>query len=171
MTALRLVRSVHYTSPKLFVHFSKQVECHIYWPQTELHELCKKLNISFTAYAPLGSPARKKWSPNSKWPEGNPLSDPVAKKLADKHHKTAAQILLRYLIQRGMIVIPKTVHPERAKENMDVFDFTLSDDEMEKLNTLKTRTRLFIWASAFAHPFYPWADVNKSEFDETTKKN
>ncbi|KHJ84536.1 hypothetical protein OESDEN_15748 [Oesophagostomum dentatum] len=114
---------------------------------------------------------RTSWKTSWKWPEGNPLSDPVAKELAEKHHKTAAQILLRYLIQRGMIVIPKTVHPERAKENMDIFDFTLSDDEMQKLNTLKTRTRLFILASAFAHPFYPWPDVNKSEFSETMKKN
>ncbi|KIH42679.1 hypothetical protein ANCDUO_27332, partial [Ancylostoma duodenale] len=53
-----------------------QVECHLYWPQTELYELCKKLNISFTAYGPLGSPGRKAFNPNMQWPEGNPLTDP-----------------------------------------------------------------------------------------------
>ncbi|VDM71705.1 unnamed protein product, partial [Strongylus vulgaris] len=122
-------------------------ECHLYWPQDELYELCKKLNISFTAYAPLGSPGRKVSTinmPNMPWPDRVPLQDPLVKEIAQKHNKTPAQVLLRYLIQRGRIVIPKTVKPERVKENMNVFDFTLSDDEMQKLKDVK-KTRLFLW--------------------------
>ncbi|EPB66544.1 oxidoreductase, aldo/keto reductase family protein [Ancylostoma ceylanicum] len=148
-----------------------KVECHLYWPQTELYELCKKLNISFTAYGPLGSPGRKAFNPNMKWPEGNPLSDPEVKELAAKHNKTPAQILLRHLIQRGMAVIPKSVKPERVKENMAVFDFTLSQDEMNKLNSVKTRMRLFLFDFAIGHPFYPFEEVDQSKLKMVSLKS
>ncbi|EYC18913.1 hypothetical protein Y032_0026g1445 [Ancylostoma ceylanicum] len=149
---------------------SSQVECHLYWPQTELYELCKKLNISFTAYGPLGSRGRKAFHPNMQWPEGDPLSDPVVKELAAKHNKTPAQILLRHLIQRGMAVIPKSVKPERVKENMAVFDFTLSQDEMDKLKSVKTRTRLFLFDVAIGHPFYPFEEVDQSKLKMVSMK-
>ncbi|ETN68746.1 oxidoreductase, aldo/keto reductase family protein [Necator americanus] len=147
-----------------------QVECHLYWPQTELYELCKKLNISFTAYGPLGSRGRKEFNPNMKWPEADPLSDIIVKELAQKHGKTPAQILLRHLIQRGMAVIPKSVKPERVKENFDVFDFSLSDDEMTKLNSIDTRTRLFLFDFAIGHPFYPFEEVDQSKMSMISLK-
>lgn len=75
-----------------FFYFLVQVEAHIYWPQHELHELCKKLNISFTAYAPIGSPGRRTARPDGEWPEGDPLSEPVVAEIAQKHHKTPAQV-------------------------------------------------------------------------------
>ncbi|KHJ87526.1 oxidoreductase, aldo/keto reductase family protein [Oesophagostomum dentatum] len=90
-----------------------QVECHLYWPQTELLQLCKKLNMSLTAYGPLGSRGRKVFNAKMIWPEGDPLTDPLVKELAEKHKKTPAQILLRHLIQRGIAVIPKSVKPDR----------------------------------------------------------
>ncbi|KAL6743202.1 hypothetical protein Aduo_016276 [Ancylostoma duodenale] len=148
-----------------------QVECHLYWPQTELYELCKKLNISFTAYGPLGSPGRKAFNPNMQWPEGNPLTDPEVEELAAKHNKTPAQILLRHLIQRGMAVIPKSVRPERVKENLAVFDFTLSQDEMNKLDSVKTRMRLFLFDFAIGHPFYPFEDVDQSKLKMVSLKS
>ncbi|CAJ0589701.1 unnamed protein product [Cylicocyclus nassatus] len=141
-----------------------QVECHLYWPQTELHELCKELNMSFTAYAPLGSRGRKASNPQMVWPEGDPMSEPVVQKLAAKHNKTAAQIMLRHLHQRGMIVIPKTSKPERVKENMDIFDFSLSDEEMKELNDIKTRKRFFLFDIAIGHPFYPFGDVDQTKY-------
>ncbi|VDK57499.1 unnamed protein product, partial [Cylicostephanus goldi] len=146
-----------------------QVECHLYWPQDELYELCKKLNMSFTAYAPLGSPGRKAKHPEMPWPDGDPLSDPVVKEIAQKHNKTPAQILLRYLIQLGRIAIPKSVNPEHIKENINIFDFTLTEEEMNKLKEVKTRTRLFIWSFSFEHPFYPFADVDQSKYPKKPK--
>ncbi|CAJ0589330.1 unnamed protein product [Cylicocyclus nassatus] len=122
-----------------------QVECHLYWPQTELFQLCKKLNMSLTAYAPLGSRGRMAFNEKMIWGEGDPLTDPLVKEVAGKHNKTTAQVLLRHLIQRGIVVIPKSVKPERVKENFDVFDFTLSAQEMEKLGNIKKKTRLFLF--------------------------
>jgi len=131
-----------------------QVEAHIYWPQHELHELCKKLNISFTAYAPIGSPGRRAARPNGEWPEGDPLSEPVVAEIAQKHHKTPAQILLRQLMQRNIAVIPKSTNSDRIKQNFDVFNFKLTDDEMHKLDSVPTRTRLFIFDMGKHHPMY-----------------
>jgi diketogulonate reductase-like aldo/keto reductase len=99
-----------------------KVEAHIHWPQYELHDLCKKLNISFTAYAPIGSPGRKAARPEDPWPEADvvPLEEPVVLQIAQKHHKTPAQVLLRQLVQRNISVIPKSTNPERIRQNFAV---------------------------------------------------
>lgn len=62
--------------------------------------------------------------------------NPVVKQIADAHGKTPAQVALRQHIQRGIVVIPKSVHKERMKQNMDIFDFKLTDNEMEQLKML-----------------------------------
>ncbi|GMT09641.1 hypothetical protein PFISCL1PPCAC_938, partial [Pristionchus fissidentatus] len=98
-----------------------QVELHIYWPQFELHDLCKKLNMTVTAYAPIGSPGSSAFRPIS--PIGPPMEDPVVAELARKYGKSPAQILLRHLLQREISVIPKSTNPERVKQNIDIFDF------------------------------------------------
>ena len=64
------------------------------------------------------------------------LENPVVKQIADAHGKTPAQVALRQHIQRGIVVIPKSVHKERMKQNMDIFDFKLTDNEMEQLKML-----------------------------------
>ncbi|CAJ0589753.1 unnamed protein product, partial [Cylicocyclus nassatus] len=120
-----------------------QIELHIYWPQTELIQLCKILNISITAYAPIGSPGRKGFNPKMNWPDGDPLTEPVVKELAK-------------------LTIPKTVKPQRVKENMDIFDFSLTDEEMKELFSVKTRVRLHTWEFAIGHPFYPFDDVQQT---------
>ncbi|VDD94926.1 unnamed protein product [Enterobius vermicularis] len=125
-----------------------QVECHLYFPQFELHETCKRHNISFTAYAPIGSPGRDKFRlPTGEaipWkPAKNPMEDPLVTKMASEHQKTPAQILLRYLLQRDIAIIPKSVNEKRIKENFDIFDFKLSDDEMKELNTQEHHQRIF----------------------------
>ncbi|KHJ91164.1 oxidoreductase, aldo/keto reductase family protein [Oesophagostomum dentatum] len=148
----------------------KSVECHLYWPQAELLQLCKKLNISFTAYAPLGAHGRKEWSPHMEWPECDSLTEPLVKDIAARHNKTTAQVLLRHLIQRGMAVIPKSIDPKRIKENTNVFDFSLSEEEMEELKSVKRRTRLFVWDIAIGHPFYPFDDVDQAQFRMTSMK-
>uniref|UniRef100_A0A914XEI6 NADP-dependent oxidoreductase domain-containing protein n=1 Tax=Plectus sambesii TaxID=2011161 RepID=A0A914XEI6_9BILA len=116
--------------------------------QFELQQLCNKLNISFTAYAPLGSPGRVHFTLPSgaklDWaPAPNPLEDPIVVKLSQKYHKTPAQILIRLMLERHMSVIPKSVNPARIKENFEVEDFSLTAEEVAELNSVKHRQRLF----------------------------
>ncbi|VDM43597.1 unnamed protein product [Toxocara canis] len=134
-------------SAKVKIH-NVQVECYLYFPQYELVELCKKHNISFTAYAPLGSPGRVNWKHPSGaklvWAEAkNPLENDVVMKLATKYKKTSAQILLRHLLQRDLAIIPKSTNESRIKENFNIFDFKLTVEEMKELNDVKHRQRLF----------------------------
>lgn len=100
-----------------------QVECHPYLQQKELKDFCKKHNIYIEAYSPLMNGKKV-------------LEDPVINELAEKYGKTPAQIILRWQIQTDVIVIPKTVTPARMKENINIFDFELNDEDMEKIATL-----------------------------------
>ncbi|VDK56676.1 unnamed protein product [Anisakis simplex] len=128
-----------------------QVETHIYWPQNELFEFCKKHNITMTAYGPIGSPGRQAFRPEGTWPEGEPMKDPIVVDLAKKYNKTPAQILLRHMVQRGISTIPKSTKAERVRENINIFDFALTDDEVKHFSE---------------HPFYPFDDVDKSKLKE-----
>ncbi|CAI2353548.1 unnamed protein product [Caenorhabditis sp. 36 PRJEB53466] len=141
---------------------NNQVECHIYWPQTELRDLCKKLGVTLTAYAPLGSPGRKAARPDGVWPEGDPLLEPVVQQLAAKYHKTAAQVLIRHLTQQGISAIPKSVNPDRIVENISTFDFKLSPEDVQLLDNVPSRIRLFIFDFAVNHPLFPHDDVDTS---------
>jgi hypothetical protein len=73
----------------------------------------------------------------------NIFSDPVLSEIGAAHDKTVAQVVQRWLIQRDVIVIPKSVRPERMRENIDVFDFELTDDEMTRIAAMDTGTTLF----------------------------
>lgn len=102
------------------MHRFPQVELHLYHQQRPLVDFCKQRGVSVTAYSPLGSPG-------SKWLSlitGKPLPDLLAldtvKSIAARHNKTAAQVLLRHTVQRGIIVIPKSSKPHRIQENIDV---------------------------------------------------
>ncbi|KAI6238628.1 alcohol dehydrogenase [Aphelenchoides fujianensis] len=133
---------------------NNQVECHLHFNQAALLEAQKRLNISMTAYAPLGSPGRSPVTfPGGKFgfyfQEGHtsPLANPLVVELAAKHKKTPAQILLRHLIQRGIAI----------------FDFSLSKEEVEKLNNVKQEPRVFkldFMAGAKEDPF---ADERQSQ--------
>jgi len=105
-----------------------QVECHPYLQQKELKEFCKKHDIHVEAWAPLMQ-------------GGEALEDRTIKSIADAHGKTAAQIIIRWHVQEGTIVIPKSVTPARIKENINVFDFELSADEMEQIAQLDRNQR------------------------------
>jgi 2,5-diketo-D-gluconate reductase A len=72
------------------------------------------------------------------------FTDPVLTEIADAHGKSVAQIVLRWLLQRDIIVIPKSVRADRMRENIDVFGFTLTDDEMARIAALDTGTSLFL---------------------------
>ncbi|XP_055333036.1 uncharacterized protein LOC129584749 [Paramacrobiotus metropolitanus] len=116
-----------------------QVECHAYLMQNPLYAYCYKNGITFTAYGPLGSPDRVTKRP------GDPvlLEEPKLKEIADKHKKTPAQILNRYLIERGRITIPKSVNRERIKENFDILNFKLTDEDLKHLDSLNKDIRYF----------------------------
>ena len=102
-----------------------QVETHLFWQQYDLHEWMAKYNIQHEAWGPLAQHRLKEI-----------LESPIVKQIADAHGKTLAQVALRQHIQRGIVVIPKSVHKERMKQNLDIFDFELTADEMEQLKTL-----------------------------------
>ncbi|MFD1850835.1 aldo/keto reductase [Oceanobacillus bengalensis] len=105
-----------------------QVECHPYLQQKELKHFCLEHNIIVEAYSPLMN--------------GNDvLHDEVIKGIAGKHKKSAAQVILRWHLQSGVIVIPKSVTPSRMEENLNVFDFELSNEEMDKIAALDRNMR------------------------------
>ena len=100
-----------------------QAEYHAHLDQGKLIEACRKRGLIFTAYCPLG--------------RGRLLRDPVLADMAAHKGRPLAQIALRWLVQQGNIVpIPRSSNRKRMGENLDIFDFTLTDDEMKKINTL-----------------------------------
>ncbi|KAE9549741.1 hypothetical protein FO519_007052 [Halicephalobus sp. NKZ332] len=136
-----------------------QVECHILHPQRHMFEFCKKLGITLTAYAPLGSPGRPDIIRNGIQAEEGPMAHPITQKLAKKYNKTPAQILIRQLMQRGISVIPKSTNEKRLKENFDVLDFSLTEEEVEQFNTIKEDRQSFIFEFIKDHPYHPWRDL------------
>ncbi len=123
-----------------------QIELHPYNQQTRLVEFCQKQGIAVTAYSPLGTPGNVKTRA-----QGEPvlIEDPVILTIAGTHQKTPAQILIRWATQRNTIVIPKSVTPSRIEENIQVFNFTLTEDEMKAIKALDKKLR-------FVDPFGWW---------------
>ena len=102
-----------------------QVETHLFWQQHELHKWMEKYNIQHEAWGPLAQHRIKEI-----------IDNPVVKEIAAKYGKTPTQVALRFTVQRGIVVIPKTTSKERMKENLDLFDFSLNDDDIEKLKAI-----------------------------------
>ena len=101
-----------------------QAEYHPYLDQSTLLEACRKRGLIYTAYCPLG--------------RGRIFKDPVLEEIAKAKGKTIAQVTLRWLIQKGIVApIPRSSNPARLADNLAVFDFTLGDDEMARIDALK----------------------------------
>ena len=106
-----------------------QIELHPRLQQRELREFCENHGIKIESWSPIGGSG------------GDLLHDPTLQIIADKHKKSAAQIVIRWHIQLGLIVIPKSVHEERIVQNADVSNFELDNDDMAKISALNTDTR------------------------------
>jgi 2,5-diketo-D-gluconate reductase A len=104
-----------------------QIEVNPYLTQDEVRAFCAEHQIAVEAWSPLG--------------RGNVLGDPEITRIARREAKTPAQVVLRWHIQRGDIIFPKSVTPERIRENIDIFDFGLSADEFEAISALNRNER------------------------------
>ncbi|XP_070709662.1 aldo-keto reductase family 1 member D1-like [Pempheris klunzingeri] len=134
---------------------SNQVECHPYFTQPKLLEYCRQNDIVVVGYSPLGTSRDASWV-NVTCPPL--LEDELLVSVAKKYNKSPAQVALRFNVQRGVVVIPKSFSPVRIKENFQIFDFCLSEAEMEAIEGLNKNIRfveLLMWAD---HPEYPFHD-------------
>jgi diketogulonate reductase-like aldo/keto reductase len=86
------------------------------------------------------------------------INDPVLRQIARKYRKTPAQVAIRFQIQRGVIPIPKSTRPARMAENIDVFNFRLSSDDMRRINRLNRNLRVFPQRGGNNHQYYPFND-------------
>uniref|UniRef100_A0AAR2KLF5 NADP-dependent oxidoreductase domain-containing protein n=1 Tax=Pygocentrus nattereri TaxID=42514 RepID=A0AAR2KLF5_PYGNA len=134
---------------------SNQVECHPYFTQPKLLEFCRQNDIVVVGYSPLGTSRDASWV-NLKCPPL--LEDEVLVSIGKKYNKSPAQVALRFNIQRGVVVIPKSFNPQRITKNFQIFDFSLTDDEMKLMEGLNKNIRfveLLMWSD---HPEYPFHD-------------
>lgn len=115
-----------------------QVECHPYLNQKKLIKFCLSKGIRVTAYSPLGSPDR----PWAQAGDAQLMDEPALVAIAKKYNKSTAQILIRYQIQSGNIVIPKSVTKSRIIGNFDVFGFELSQVDVDAIEAFDCNGRL-----------------------------
>ncbi|MBO1512053.1 aldo/keto reductase [Metabacillus bambusae] len=105
-----------------------QVEYHPRLTQTSLHEFCKQNRIQLEAWSPLM--------------QGGLFEEPTLQEIAQKYGKSTAQVILRWDLQNEVVTIPKSVKPHRIQENANIFDFELSSEDMERINSLNQDKRV-----------------------------
>ncbi len=121
------------------VHAVNQVELHPFFTQRDVRAADEQLSIVTQSWSPIGGLNR--YVPANAQPIRDPLSDPTIGALARKYRKRPAQIILRWHIDHGLSVIPKSVRPERIAENIGIFDFALSADDVATVDALDTGVR------------------------------
>lgn len=108
-----------------------QVETHVFQQQKKAKEIMQKYGTQIMSWGPFAEG------------KNDYFNNPVLREIGEAHGKSSAQAALRFLIQSGVVIIPKSVHKERMEQNFDVFDFTLSADEMKKIESLDGGESLF----------------------------
>ena len=153
-----------------------QCEAHPYLNQSELISFCHENGIEFTCYSPLGSPSR----PNQNHYYPVLQKDKIVNGIAEKYeNKTWAHVLIRYAVERKLIVIPKSVTPNRIKANLEVFDMELGEENMKKLMALNKNLRYCAPTAKLDdgsvvyrdrnHPNFPFGDekvLTEKDFEE-----
>lgn len=108
-----------------------QIETHPFYQRNEEHEFMRKHGVQHEAWGQFAEG------------KNNLFTNPTLVSIGESHNKTAGQVVLRWMIQRQVVVIPKTVRPERMAENLDVFDFVLTEEEMAAIAAMDTNQTLF----------------------------
>ncbi|MDO5390828.1 MAG: aldo/keto reductase [Eubacteriales bacterium] len=114
-----------------------QLEAHVYYQKWNFHEMMKKEGTMMQAWSPLACGI------------DNIAGNLILEKIGRKYGKSAAQIALRFLVQRGISVIPKSKHESRMIENINILDFGLTDSEMKEIRNLDRNETLFPWTKTF----------------------
>lgn len=108
-----------------------QVETHVFNQQLDAHEIMEKYGTQIESWGPFAEG------------RNDLFTNETLRLIGDKYNKTAAQVALRYLLQRGIVVIPKTTHKDRMIQNLDVFDFGMTEEDMETIKSLDKKESAF----------------------------
>ena len=131
---IRAICVDNFTQDRLadFIFFNKikpainMIECNVFFQREDERQYLNQQNIVMQAWSPLAAG------------QGNLFTNPLLCEIAGAHNKSVAQIILRWIVQRGIVPVVKSSNPTRMKENLDIFDFTLTENEMKKIATLDT---------------------------------
>lgn len=137
-----------------------QIETHVLNQRVEDHTWMEKYKVAHEAWAPFGEG------------RGGLFENEVLKGIGEKYGKTAAQVMLRWNIQRGVIVLPKSTHKERMIQNMDVFDFSLTEEDMGAIAALDTKTSAFFshYDPNMVEWFVKMVEERKKQHDSSKEK-
>ena len=137
-----------------------QVETHVLNQQTEAKKWMDKYEVQIEAWAPFGEG------------RGGLFENPVLTAIGEKYGKTSAQVMLRWNIQRGVVVLPKSTHIERMEQNFNIFDFTLSDEDMTAISKIDTQTSSFFshYDPAMVEWFAKMVEERQTQHDSSKEK-
>lgn len=139
---------------------NNQIECNLYLSNSDTLFFCLECHIAVTAYSPLGCPDRPWAQPQ----DTKMLDDPELVQIAQMYKKTPAQIVLKYLVQCGLIVIPKSINYARIRENINIFDFYLSQNATDTLSRLSGK-KLYQIPEDILNQFYNPDKAEQTSFN------
>lgn len=131
---------------------NNQIEVNPYLQNDELIEFCQKNNVVVSAYGPIGAGQKETTHPDLPII----LQNETILKIGKKYNKSPAQICLRWGVQRNIVMLPKSVTPSRIAENAQVFDFSLTDEEMLEIKSLNQNYRFYAVEGLKDHKYYPF---------------
>ena len=123
-----------------------QVECHPFFPQDELRKITEKEDIKIMSWYPLGG----------KGMTGDLLNNPIVVSIAEKYHKSSAQVVLKWHTQMGFIVIPGSKNVDHIRDNIDIYDFELDESDMNEMAKLNKGQRRFVPSEDKLDMFQAW---------------